>query len=110
MDALVAAIKAASREAAEEAIAAASKKPLVDDATGDPLSPEDAAMAPDDVTAAPPAPAVPVDMEAAKAALKARFGGKPKKKAKAKPPVAPVAPVPVTAAALRDRIAARSGS
>src|SRR5882757_1416325 len=96
MDSLVAAIKAASKEAVDEALAAAGKKPLVDDTTGAPLPPEDAALVPDDVAAddmtAAPAD-VPVDMDAAKTALRDRFGSKPKKKAKAVPPV------PVTAAA-----------
>src|SRR5882757_6923514 len=111
MDGLVAAIKAASREAVDEAMAAAVKKPLVDDTTGEPLPPEDAALVPDDVAAddmtAAPAD-VPVDMDAAKTALRDRFGSKPKKKAKPAPVDA--VPVPVTAAVLRERIAARSAS
>jgi len=111
MDTLVAAIKAASREAVDEAMLAAGKKPLVDDTTGAPLPPEDAALvpddvAPDDMTAAPAD--VPVDMDAAKTALRDRFGSKPKKKAKPAPVDA--MPVPVTAAALLERIAARSAS
>jgi len=106
MDSLVAAIKAASKEAVDEALAAAGKKPLVDDTTGEPLPPGDAALVPDgmsaDMTDTPDA--APVDVEAAKTALRDRFGSKPKKKAKP----ADAVPVPVTAAVLRERIAARS--
>jgi len=106
MDSLVAAIKAASKEAVDEALTAAGKKPLVDDTTGEPLPPGDAALVPDgmgaDMTDTPDA--APVDVEAAKTALRDRFGSKPKKKAKP----ADAVPVPVTAAVLRERIAARS--
>jgi len=128
MDTLVAAIKAASKDAAAEVLvealktagpvgltidgksmAAAAKKPLVDDTTSAPLPPEDAALVPDDMTADVPArPDAPVDVDAAKTALRDRFGSKPKKKAKPAPVDA--VPVPVTAAVLRERIAARSAS
>lgn len=131
MDALVAAIKAASKEAVDEAIAAAgptaltvdgdamaaaAKKPPVDDTTGEPLPAEDAALVPDDLAAeldatAPvdtPAPAdAPVDMEAAKEKLRGKFGPKPGKKPKA-PPVA--ASALTSAASMRERLAARSAS
>jgi hypothetical protein len=109
VDALVAAIKAASREAVDEALTAA-KKPPVDDTTGEPLPPEDAALVPDDVPAPPdaaPAPDAPVDMDAAKAQLRGKFGPKPGKKPKA-PPVA--ASVLASAAAMRERMAARTAS
>lgn len=115
MDALVAAIKAASKEAVDEALTAA-KKPPVDDTTGEPLPPEDAALVPDDLAAeldatAPvdtPAPAdAPVDLNAAKDQLRSKFGPKPGKKPKA-PPVA--ASALTSAASMRERLAARSAS
>lgn len=115
MDALVAAIKAASKEAVDEALTAA-KKPPVDDTTGAPLPAEDAALVPDDLAAeldatAPvdtPAPAdAPVDLNAAKDQLRSKFGPKPGKKPKA-PPVA--ASALTSAASMRERLAARSAS
>jgi hypothetical protein len=110
VDALVAAIKAASKEAVDEALTAA-KKPPVDDTTGEPLPPEDAALVPDGVPAPPaddsaPAPDAPVDLGAAKEKLRGKFGPKPAKKAK--PPVA--ASVLASAASMRERMAARSVS
>jgi hypothetical protein len=109
VDALVAAIKAASKEAVDEALMAA-KKPPVDDTTGEPLPAEDAALVPDDVPtppdAAPAADAAPVDLGAAKEKLRGKFGPKPAKKAK--PPVA--ASVLTSAASMRERLAARSAS
>jgi hypothetical protein len=110
VDALVAAIKAASKEAVDEALTAA-KKPPVDDTTGEPLPPEDAALVPDGVPAPPaddsaPAPDAPVDLGAAKEKLRGKFGPKPAKKAK--PPVA--ASALTSAASMRERMAARSAS
>lgn len=110
MDALVAAIKVASKEAVDEALTAA-KKPPVDDTTGEPLPVEDAALVPDDVPAPPvddaaPAPDAPVDMDAAKAQLRSKFGPKPGKKR-----AAPVAASALTSAAsMRERLAARTAS
>jgi hypothetical protein len=109
VDALVAAIKAASKEAVDEALTAA-KKPPVDDTTGEPPPAEDAALVPDDVPAPPddaaPAPDAPVDLGAAKEKLRGKFGPKPAKKAK--PPVA--ASVLTSAASMRERMAARTAS
>jgi hypothetical protein len=110
VDALVAAIKAASKEAVDEALTAA-KKPPVDDTTGQPLPAEDAALVPDDVPAppdaAPPADAAPVDLGAAKEKLRGKFGPKPSKKPK-DPPVA--ASAMTSAASMRERMAARTAS
>lgn len=98
VDALVAAVKAAVAEAMT-----AAKKPPVDDTTGEPLPPEDAALIPDDGTADTPPPAdAPVDVDAAKQALRDRFGShKPMKR---KPPK----PVAASVTAMRERIASRT--
>lgn len=110
-DALVAALKAAAAEAAQAAVAeamTAAKKPPVDDTTGEPLPPEDAAAVPDDVAAGdtpPAADAAPVDVDAAKQALRDRFGShKPMRKK------TPPAPVAASVTAMRERIAARTAS
>lgn len=110
-DALIAALKAAVTEGVTEALTAAKKPPLVDDTTGDPLSPEDAALVPDDLAAdAPvdtaPVDAAPVDVESAKQSLRDKFGSMHKPK---KPKVAPV-PVAASVEAMRERIAARTAS
>lgn len=112
MDALTAAIKAAAAEAATaavtEALTAAKKKPLpgdvpVDDTTGEPLPPEDAALVPDD-SVGPVAEDDPVDVESAKQSLRDKFGAhKPMKKTPVPKPVA------ASVTAMRERIAARNG-
>jgi hypothetical protein len=114
--AITEALTAAARDAAKEAVAAAlnAKRP-----DPEPTEPEPAPE-PEPVNAAAPSPPVgdPVDIGTAKAALRDRFNAKPPAKlgkpAKRKPSVSPpAAQTPPTAlmsaAQMRERIAARTG-
>lgn len=110
VDALVAAMKTAAADAAREAVealTAAKAKPLTDD-QGNPVPPGDTAMVPDDTADTAdtpdtsPADDSPVDVDAAKQALRDRFGShKPMKR---KPPK----PVAASVTAMRERIASRT--